>query len=129
MSRWPSKPFRIMFVCSGCGHLLDVIRSGRGRHLGLVTLRRTLRVYDGVCPSCGRQLNVKPEKLEFTVFKEQYGGVGVPAPARLRHLTLRIPTWMDEALERLVKNGVAKSKSQLVRKAVERLLKEHGVKP
>jgi hypothetical protein len=123
-----TQPFRIVFVCSACGHILDVLRDGRGRHLGCITLRRTLKVYGGVCPNCGRQLNVKPEKLEFASFKEQYGGVGVPAPARLKHITLRIPAWMDKAIERLVESGVAKTKSQFIRKAVERSLKEHGVK-
>jgi len=44
-------------------------------------------------------------------------------------ITLKIPTDMKRAIDELVRVGVFKSRSEAVRRAIEEILKKHGVEP
>jgi ribosomal protein L34E len=118
----PKLPYRIIFTCGGCGYILKVFKSGKGRGLYHVTIKRIHKTYGGVCPQCGRKLNIKPKRIEFKTLKEH---LDVEASTSTRHLTVRIPTWMYEKLESLVKSGLYKTKADFVLKAIMRMLEEH----
>jgi len=44
-------------------------------------------------------------------------------------ITVHIPTEVKRAIDELVKAGVYKSKAEVVRRAIEELLKKHGIEP
>jgi Arc/MetJ-type ribon-helix-helix transcriptional regulator len=51
------------------------------------------------------------------------------ASTLIRTMTFKVTAWIEEAVERLVREGLYRSKSQFLRKAVLKLLEEHGVRP
>jgi hypothetical protein len=128
-------PYVIVFKCRGCGGILEVggeverVRGGGGRHPHILASRSVYKVYDGVCPYCGRELDLKPERLEFGRLREHPEYLNVKTKRWVRTLTCKVPILIDEMVERLVKEGVYKTKAQFIRKAILKLLKEHGVKP
>jgi hypothetical protein len=128
-------PYAIVFKCRGCGGVLEVgrgaehVKGGSGRHVGIVTTRRVYEAYEGVCPYCGRELALKPERLEFKTLGEHGEYLSTDASTLIRTMTFKVPAWIEEAVERLVREGAYRSKSQFLRRAVLKLLEEHGVKP
>jgi hypothetical protein len=78
---------------------------------------------------CGRRLEAKPAKIEFKTLKEYEEHYKPSTPQQSRVVAFHLPAWADEAIERLVASGAYKSKSQFLRKAVLKLLEEHGIKP
>jgi len=64
----------------------------------------------------GKELSRRPRRIEFKTLKElnQY----LEVEASTRHLTVRIPTWMYEAIKRLVENGKFKSRTELIKGSI-----------
>jgi hypothetical protein len=128
-------PYVIVFKCRGCGGILEVggeverVRGGGGGHPHILTSRRVYKVYDGMCPYCGRELDLKPERLEFERLREHPEYLNVKTKRLAKTLTCKVSMLVDEMIERLVKEGVYKNKAQFIRKAILKLLKEHGLKP
>jgi predicted RNA-binding Zn-ribbon protein involved in translation (DUF1610 family) len=119
----PRLPYVIVFTCGNCGYVLHTFRSREGRGLYHIPLKKIHKTYFGKCPECGKELNRRPRRIEFKTLKElnQY----LEVEASTRHLTVRIPTWMYEKLESLVKSGLYKTKADFVLKAIMRMLEEH----
>jgi hypothetical protein len=118
-------PYTIVFKCGNCGYVLHTFKSKQGRGLYHTPLRKIHKAYFGKCPACGKELSRRPNRIEFKTLKElnQY----LEVEASTRHLTVRIPTWMYEAIKRLVENGKFKSRTELITKAVLEFLEKHGL--
>jgi hypothetical protein len=121
----PRLPYVIVFTCGNCGYVLHTFKSRMGRGLYHIPLKKIHKTYFGKCPSCGKELNRRPRRIEFKTLKElnQY----LEVEASTRHLTVRIPTWMYDIIVKLVEDGKFKSKSEFIVKAIMRLLEEHGL--
>jgi hypothetical protein len=119
----PKSPYKILFVCGGCKHVLHVFKSRKGRGLYHITLRRIYEIYGGVCPRCGKRFE-KPTRLEFKTFKEH---MVMEASTSTRHLTVRIPTWMYDIIMKFIADGKFKSKTEFIIKAILKMLEEHGL--
>jgi DNA-directed RNA polymerase subunit M/transcription elongation factor TFIIS len=112
----------IVFTCGNCGYVLHTFKSKQGR--GLYHIPKIHKRYFGKCPACGKELDKKPKRIEFTTLKEHKQYLEVEASTT--HLTVRIPTWMYDHIVKLVKSGVFKSKSEFIVKAILKML-EHGL--
>jgi hypothetical protein len=122
-------PYRITILCGNCGYPLRVIKEGMGRGVYQLSLKKIHKMYGGRCPKCGKELDKKPKKVEFKTLKEasEYMNVDTKGVKITKLLTVRIPTWMDEAIKDLVKRGVFKSKTEFIVKAIMKMLEEHKV--
>jgi hypothetical protein len=124
--------YKIILKCAGCGYTLYTVHGGGrhgGRGAGHLSIEKVRRHYDYTCPVCGRRLEARPAKIEFTTLKEYEERYKPSTTPQSRMVAFYLPTWADEAIERLVASGAYKSKSEFLRKAVMKLLEEHGLKP
>jgi len=122
----PSQPYRIMILCSNCGYVLRTIKEGMGRGVYQLSLKKIHKMYGGRCPKCGKELDKKPKKVEFKTLKaSEY--IDTKSIKITKLLTIRIPTWMDEAIKHLVEKGMFKSKTEFIVKAIMKMLEEHKV--
>jgi len=119
-------PYVIVFTCGNCGYVLHTFRSKMGRGLYHIPLKKIHKAYFGKCPACGKELSRRPRRIEFKTLKELNQYLEVEATSTT-HLTVRIPTWMYEAIKRLVENGKFKSRTELITKAVLEFLEKHGL--
>jgi transcription initiation factor IIE alpha subunit len=119
-------PYVIVFKCGGCGYILEIFKSRRGKGLYHTPLRKIHKAYLGKCPKCGKELSRRPKGIEFKTLGEHKQYLEVEATSTT-HLTVRIPTWMYEAIKRLVENGKFKSRTELITKAVLEFLEKHGL--
>jgi len=129
MSYEATMPYRIVVMCENCGYPLRVIKEGMGRGVYQLSLKKIHKTYGGKCPKCGKELQKRPRRIEFKTLKEasEYTNIDTKGVKITKLLTIRIPTWMDEAIKDLVKRGVFKSKTEFIVKAIMKMLEEHKV--
>jgi hypothetical protein len=126
MSYQPSQPYRIIVTCGNCGYVLRTIKEGMGRGVYQLSIKRIHKTYGGRCPKCGKELDKRPKRIEFKTLKEASEYLDT-STKNTKLISARIPIWMDEAIKRLVENGVFKSKNEFIVKAIMKMLEEHGI--
>jgi hypothetical protein len=104
-----------------------VIKNGIARGVYQLSIKRILEINGGKCPKCGKKLS-KPKKIEFKTIEEASEYLNADTEKR-KLITIWMPTWVDQAIKELVKQGRAKSRNEFILRAIIKMLEEmleHG---
>jgi DNA repair exonuclease SbcCD ATPase subunit len=110
---------------------LRVIKNGIARGVHQLSIKKIYEIHGGRCPRCNKELSKKPGKIEFKKLDEagEYLNVDNVDTRKRKLITIWMPTWVDQAIKELVKQGRAKSRNEFILRAIIKMLEEmleHG---
>jgi predicted nucleic-acid-binding Zn-ribbon protein len=119
-------PYRIVVMCENCGFPLRVIKEGMGRGVYQYNIKKIHKTYGGKCPKCGKELSRRPRSMVFKTLKEasEYMDVDVKTTKRV---TILMPVWLYDLITKLVREGKFKSRTELITKAIMKMLDEQKI--